>query len=55
MQAVETINRRRVVIGALALPTPVPHNQIEIEKPALHLALALADFFRGPGTKADGG
>jgi hypothetical protein len=43
VQTVERVHRRGVVIHARAFAAPVRHDEVQIEKPALHGRVALAD------------
>ena len=43
MQRIKGIHRCRVVVGALAVATPVTHDQLHIQKPALHSLGPLLD------------
>ena len=53
MQPVQGIDGRGVVVGALGAASPIVHDQVEVEKPALHLGLAVADGFHGARAEAD--
>ena len=54
MKRVERIHGGRVVIGALTIATPVAHDQLHIQKPALYFGRASLDTFNRCGTKGHG-
>ncbi len=53
MQRIQGIDRCRVVIGTLGPCAPVSHHQVQIQEPALDLALAVANLFQGALVEAD--
>jgi hypothetical protein len=53
MQRVQGINRCGVMIGALRIRTPVAHDQVGVEEPALYLGVAGLDYFNSTVVKTD--
>ncbi len=53
MQAIKRIDRRSMVIGTFGSVAPVAHDQIQVEKPALHFGFAVPDGLHSPVAEAD--
>ena len=45
MQGVKRVHRRGMVVSAFRIWSPVTHDQIGVEEPALYLAVAARDHF----------
>ena len=54
MNSVNRVNRRRVMIRALRALTPIAHDEIHIQEPALDLLSTRTNYLHSRITKGDG-